>query len=421
MNIPGFNTKDQTTGKAGFSPVRTGVLAACVLFVIIVLASLGRLIENLEAGSVMIIQSVRTGELTCYTQPGPYFQGFGEVTKYPRQRAYLFDVVGTQAAPLDTGKELQFNDGGKAHLYGSVNWEMPLDCKQIIELHKTFTSVEGVEARGVSKMVNLAVYLSGLSMSSTESVAERRGELVELINDQAQKGVLQTQTHMADRPDPITGEKRMIAVVEIVRDEKGIPKRQQGSILEQYGIHLQPMSIEKIAYSKTVEDQVVARQAATQQVQLAQANARRAEQDAITTAKQGEANAAKAKWEQETIKARVVTEAQQQLEVATLGAKEAEQYKRKQILLGEGDAERRKLLIAADNALDQKLQAYKEVQAIWATSFANYKGALVPQIQMGAGSGSANGVNNVQSLMDLITVKTARDINLDLSTSAAKK
>jgi regulator of protease activity HflC (stomatin/prohibitin superfamily) len=296
---------------------------------------------------------------------------------------------------------------------------MPLDCKQIIELHKTFNSPDGIEARGVSKMVNLAVYLSGPAMSSTESSAERRGELVELINDQAQRGIHQTITKLVEKPDPITGEKRQVSVVEIVRDAKGLPMRQQGSILEQYGIHLQPISIERIKYSPEVEAQIVERQKATQQVQLAQANARKAEQDAITTAKQGEASAAKAKWEQETIKAKLVTEAQQKLEVATLGAKEAEAYKREQILRGEGDSERRKLLLSADGALDQKLEAYKQVQSIWATSFANFKGNMVPGVQMGGSGGTA--VSSAQSLVDLLTAKTARDLNLDLSMPTAKK
>lgn len=403
---------------------RTAVAIIGAVLLGLVAGSLGKLVENLEAGKVMVIQSLR-GELTCYTSPGPVWQGFGDVTKYPRQSAYKFDDVGKPNGgtfAIDTGKELQFNDGGKAHLYGSVNWEMPLDCKQIIELHKAFNNVEGIEARGVAKMVNLAVYLSGPAMSSTESAAERRGELVQLIDDQAQHGIHQTVTTSIDKPDPITGEKRTVAVVQIVRDDKGVPKRQQGSILEQFGIHLQPITVERISYSKEVEAQIAERQKATQLVQLSQANARKAEQDAITVGKQGEANAARAKWEQETLKAKFVTEAQQKLEVATLSAKEAEQYKREQILRGEGDSERRKLILSADGALDQKLQAYIQVQTIWAQSFAQFRGNMVPNVQMGGGT-SGTAVGNAQSLVDLLMAKTARDLSLDTATvgSTAQK
>lgn len=403
--------------------MKIGVAISAMALLVLGIVCIPKLVENLEAGKVMVIQSIRTGELTCYTSPGPVFQGFGEVTKYPRQAAYKFDEIGKAnggAADIDTGKELQFNDGGTAHLYGSVNWEMPLDCPQIIALHKAFNSQEGIEARGVAKMINLAIYLSGPAMSSTESSAERRGELVQLIDDQAQHGIHQTTTSTIDRPDPITGEKRSVAVVSIVRDANGLPKRQQSSILEQFGIRLQPIAIEKIVYSTAVTAQIAARQQATQQVQLAQANARKAEQDAITVAKQGEAEAAKAKWAQEAIKATAVTLAQQNLDVATLKTKEAEQYKQEQILRGTGDAERRKLILSADGALDQKLEAYKQVQAIWAQSFAQFKGDMVPRIQMG-GAGGGTAVGNAQSLVDLLTAKTAHDLSLDMSTVGQKK
>src|SRR6187402_3032671 len=59
------------------------------------------------------------------------------------------------------------------------------------------------------------------------------------------------------------------------------------------------------------------------QVQTAIANSKKAEQDAITTELQGKAAAAKAKWEQEVIKAQAITQAQQEKEVAALNAETA--------------------------------------------------------------------------------------------------
>jgi regulator of protease activity HflC (stomatin/prohibitin superfamily) len=179
------------------------------------------------------------------------------------------------------------------------------------------------------------------------------------------------------------------------------------------------MSFEDIDYSTEVTAQLSARQNAIQQVRLAQENARKAQQDAITAEELGKANAAKAKWEQETIKAKLVTEAQQKLEVATLAAKEAEQYKREQILRGEGDGERRRLVLAADGALDAKLEAYKAVMAGWSTAFGQFKGQLVPQVTMGAGSAGANGMTGAQGLVEMLSAKTARDLALDLSNAGA--
>lgn len=292
---------------------------------------------------------------------------------------------------------------------------MPLDCKSIVELHKNFGSYEGIQNQAVSKMVDLAIYLSGPMMSSTESSGERRSELVQLINDQAQHGVYRVFTETTTKADPVTGEKREVNVIKVAKDNAGNPIRQQGSILDQFHVTLLPISVSELAYDTIVEKQIAERQQATTQVQIAQANARKAEQDAITVAKVGEANAAKSKWEQETIKAKEVTLAQQKLEVATLAAREAEQFKKEQVLRGEGEAARKQLVMAADGALDQKLEAYKEVNQMWANAFSKYGGAMVPAVQMGS-AGDHTAMSNAQSLVDMLTVKTARDLSIDFAT-----
>ncbi len=127
---------------------------------------------------MMVIQTV-SGELKVYTDPGPKWQGFGTVTTYPRQRAYVF----AKEDNTDTAIKLQFNDGGTATLHGSVNWEMPLDSDSILKIHKAFGNAEAVEKRAVVKMMDAATYLAGPLMSSIESAGERRAELVNVIND----------------------------------------------------------------------------------------------------------------------------------------------------------------------------------------------------------------------------------------------
>lgn len=368
--------------------------------------------ENLDAREVMVIQSPIDGTLAVYTDPGVKWQGFGKVTKYPRRDTFAFGQNGKE----DTSRKLRFNDGGHANLYGSVSWEMPLKPDQVINIHKTFGSAEAVENAAVAKMIDAAIYLAGPLMSSTESSGERRSELVQYINDQAENGVYVTRVREKDIVDPISGQKKPVVVTEIVLDEKGMPRRQQGSILGDFNIKLLPMSISELKYDKIVEDQISQRQSATTQVQIAQANAKKAEQEAITTEKQGQANAAKAKWEQETIKAKLVTEAEQKLRVAELAAKEAEQYKKEQILRGEGDAQRKQLVMAADGALDQKLEAYKEVNAKYADAIAKAQpGAWSPAVVMG-GSGGASG-DRASAITELFTAKMAKDLGIDMSVS----
>ncbi len=87
--------------------------------------------------------------------------------------------------------------------------------------------------------------------------------------------------------------------------------------------------------------------------------AKQAEQRAITIGKQGEANAAEAKWKQEVVRSTEVTMAQKDLDVADLAVKTAEKVKQAKILQGQGEAAARQLIMAADGGLDKKLEAYK--------------------------------------------------------------
>jgi alanyl-tRNA synthetase len=196
-----------------------------------------------------------------------------------------------------------------------------------------------------------------------------------------------------------------------------------------FGLKIYNLSINEVAYSPEVEEQIKVQQKAIMEVQTAVANSKRAEQEALTTVKQGEANAAKAKWEQETIKAKAVTEAQQQLEVATLATKAAEQFKLAETLKGEGEAARRKLVMEADGALDKKLAAYTEVSKAYADAIAKYTGHWVPNIIMGGTGTGANQTaqNGATDLINLLTINAAKQLSLDMSlpqtapVAAAKK
>jgi len=166
-----------------------------------------------------------------------------------------------------------------------------------------------------------------------------------------------------------------------------------------------------VLHDATVEKQIQNQQQALMSVQLAIANSKKAEQDAITIAKQGEAEAAKAKWDQEVIKAKQVTEAESRKRVAELDVETARLNKEKQILEGQGEAEKKRLVMSANGALEQKLDAWLKSQEYWANAFSKYQGNVVPQYMSGNSSGSSNAAAN---FMEIMMMKSAKDLNLDL-------
>jgi hypothetical protein len=183
------------------------------------------------------------------------------------------------------------------------------------------------------------------------------------------------------------------------------------------------LSINKIKYDKIVEDQIATQQQALMQIQTAMAKSKEAEQRALTVAKEGEADAAKAKWEQEVIKAKMVTEAEARNAQAKLDEQTATIKKHILILEGEGEGEKKKLAMQANGALEQKLEAWLTAQKYWADAFSNYQGSIVPAYIGGGGNGTGGGTNAFQQFMEMNMFKTAHDLNLEVSpnTKPSKK
>ena len=364
----------------------------------VVLIACFKIFENLDANKIMVIQSPFSGKLTWHTSAGTKWQGFGKVTKYPRRAIFEFKT------------SVRFNDGGHGTMIGSVQYEYPLTPVHLTAIHSKFSNDAAVESQLITTVVNKAVYMTGPLMSSKESYAEKRNYLISYVEDQIQNGVYKTIQSEKKQADPMTGVEKMVTVVDI-QQKNGLPERQEEAALKEFGIRTFNFSISELPYDQAVEAQIKSQQQITMDVQTSIASAKKAEQNAITVEKEGQALAAKARWEQEVIKARAVTESQQKLEVARLDAQAAEQKKREQILLGEGEAERKKLVMAADGALEKKLDAYVKVNELYADAIKGYQGAWVPSIVMGGDGKAASGAND---LIELLKVKTARDLSLDV-------
>lgn len=381
--------------------------------------SAGMLFENVPADQIAVIQSPVAGELNWYPDQGLKWQGFGKVTYYPKSVQYWFSAAGDQGKKADESIKIRFNDGGDGRISGSVRLDLPRDKEHLDLIHTKFGSAEALMHELVRPLFEKAVYMSGPTMSSAQSYAERRNQLIGFIEDQASRGIYRTTMKDVRGKDLITGVDKTITVVELVMDPKapnGIA-REEESPLSSFGLRAYNLSINAINYSPIIDKQIATQQEAFMSVQTAMAEAKQAEQRALTAEQQGRANAAKAKWEQEVIKAKFVTEAEQHLKVAELDAQTAAQRKKEQILLGEGESQRRQLLMAADNQLEVKLGAWKEVMFAFANQIG--KQQWVPQIVMGASDKGSS--NAAMDLVSLLTAKTAKDLGLDLTMPKGKQ
>src|SRR5678816_2333460 len=250
--------------------VRRG-FGAIVLLALLILGSCATvgIVESVDAGEIMVVQDAMDGELHFYTSPGIKAQWWGKVTNYKKRATYEFK------APVT------FNDGGKGEIHGSVQYELPLDSKNLTELHTKYGSNEAIQSL-MQTVTNKVVYMTGPTMSSRESYAEKKNYLINYAQDQIDHGVYRTQQAVQEQVDQFTGNKRAIMVSEIVRDKAGNALRQEPSVVGEFGIRAFNFAIQQIDYDETVEQQIKAQQKITSDVQTAIADAVKAQQRAIT-------------------------------------------------------------------------------------------------------------------------------------------
>ncbi len=236
--------------------------------------------------------------------------------------------------------------------------------------------------------------------------------------------------------DPVTNVNVTKVRKTILVDKDGHPLREKNP-LEGTGIHLSNFEIKNFVYEERVQKQIGEQQGALMAVQTSRANAQKAQQDSLTVEAEGKAAVMKAKYEEEQKKVRAEVQAQQEQAVAVINAqklvdvatKDKEQAlvvanrdkevasltldsakleKQRQIELGTGEAERKKLVLAADGALAQKLEAWTKSQEVWAAAFAK---RAVPSVVTGGG---ARTDGDASTMMELIGIKAAKDLALDM-------
>lgn len=378
----------------------------------------GKIVETVDKGTYQIKQAAVSGKMTAHMNPGMYGQMFGDIQVWPVSDT--FDFTG-ELHPMP----IRFNDGSQSAAEGSVRVFLPRDGAQAIELitRLGFKSPEAIQEQLIYPHLGRVLRLTSNLMSAKESFNEKRADFDAMAFDQLMYGVYKTQTKVKKEEDLVTGKKRTKEYKVILKDKEGNIERERNPI-DGTGITFGAFRITTIQYSPAVKKQIEQQREAVMEVETAIANSKRAEQDAKTIKMQGEAHVMAAKYEKEQEKIRAVVDAEKAKEVAILAAEKdlevaklakqaAGETKQQLILLGDGEAHRKRVVFQADGALAQKLDTYAEVNEAWAEAVSNYKGDWVSRIQMGQ-STQTNGGNGANVLIDLLTTKTAYDLGLDM-------
>ncbi len=382
-----------------------------------------------NAGHRTVVQ-YPTGTLFVKFSPGIYPQWFGTAEVYNDVITFDYDKTASDVgSSIDqVGISVRYQDGGTGTVYGKARFTLPSDEDTMLHLHKAFRSNRGVSQKLIKSVTEEGMNLTAGLMSSEEAYAEKRSIFTQWASQQISKGKFQTRLEKVSSMDESTGKKVTKNVPVISYNDSGLPV-QLDSDLSDYGIDVNGFQITDWDFEPKTLQQIATKREATMAIITAIANAERAKQDAITSEEQGKANVMTAKYQKEVIKEQAIVDAQRQKEVAVISAErqvevarqlklEAEQkklaaveYKQEQVLRGEGDGAYKRLVMEADGALAQKLATYERVMNRFAEAVEKQK--WVPEIQMG-GTDNGNGGSNAMTLIEMMGVKAAKDLSLDM-------
>lgn len=409
------------------------------LLLIIAVTCAGYIGETVDKGTYQVKQAAVTGTMTAKMTPGFWWQWFGDIDPWPKAETFFFtDTKDTKGdVDADNSIEVRFNDGSRGKISGTVRIVLPKSEQQAIDLvtvrsHKTYGDLQ---EKLIKPTVRNVLRSTANLMTARESYSEMRLDFISMARDQILNGVYKTREDTRQVEDLVTGEKIWKKVKVIRKDDDG-NILYEANPMKGTGIEIANFEIKTFIYEKNVREQIEEQQKARMAVETAKARAEQAKQLEQQTVAEGKQKVAAAKYEEEQKKIKAVVEAKKNKEVQELNAardknvkiiegerlkefaklerEAAEETKRKNILDGQGLAEKRKLIIKADGALKQKLATLERINSVWANA---YQHRNVPSFYTAGGgdAGSGNLDMETKQFQQMINIMTAKSLGLDLT------
>lgn len=392
------------------NPTKVGILVASLVGVIVLLAGAGSLFETNYGGNYQVKQASVSGDLSVRSNPGMYWQGFGEITQYPVTYTLYFrnESDDNNSHSTETGPvEVRFTDAGTAKISGFVQVRLPVTDAQRLALHRDYKSFENVSNNMIRPLVKGALMSSASILKAEESYSSRRAEFGTNAEDQIQLGLFQTTTEERKVED-MEGNDFIERFVKVLRTADGQPVVQKVSPLTSYGFEVIQFTITEIDFDATVDALITKKKEAEQQKVVARANAERAKQDAITADEQGKANVATARAAKEVEKIEAVTAAQKEAEVAKWNKERDAQNAAAALVTARAEAEGNKLKVAAGLTPLERATIEKETAIGVAAELAKVK---LPGLMVIGGDKNGNQLNP----FDAVGLKAFHDLSKEMT------
>ncbi len=386
-----------------------------------------------DAGQRTVVQWPN-GTLFVKFSPGVYFEWFGSSTEINDVITYDFDADSNPSgATLDyTGIPVRYRDGGMGTIFGKVRFNLPSDEPTMLLLYKETRSMQGIASKILKSVTDEAVNQTAGLMTSEEGYDSKRSIFTQMARSQLSQGLFHTRVEIISVKDEVTGKtvRKEIPVQKMGTDGQEL---HYDSDLQKYGITISGFQLNNPGFEKKTNDQIAKKRSANMAIITAKADAEKAKQDTITAEETGKANVMIAQYAAKILKETATVEAEKLKEVATIKASQkvavaaqskleakemklrAVEIKQEQILLGEGEAERKRLVMQADGALDKKLKAIVTMNADAMNALAQ---RAVPTTYIAGGNGGESAGSGYDAEMvrqlQMMNINSLKALNLDI-------
>lgn len=390
------------------------------------------------------------GTQNAVLQPGFHPRFFGEAIPFKKYLTVSFGGLSGDFSGVAPVQEIRFHDSVTANMRMTARFQLPENEEQFLPMAVAYRSQDNLINSSLIPIMQEAMRNSGRMYSAQEYIGGKGGDFENAVLDQVRNGIYLLnieEDRMSHGAQAITqADSRTIQQdqtvqvrVRIRRDSAGQEMRKdaQDHPLKKFGLVLVQANVQDVDPDPAFKDKLKEQREAAAQVAIERQNARKEEERKKRIIAQGEAEKAEKKIELEKQQIeRVIAgetkakEAEQdqvkKITEATTRKREAEiEFERKQVeletaklearriqTLAQAEADKRRLLMQADNALEKRLEAYVQVSAAFASAIRDKR--LVPEVVVSsAGGGSSQ--SNATDLISLLMAKTARDLGVAVS------
>ena len=358
----------------------------------------------------IVIKQSPFGEMSCVEGQGYYFKGFSKTWTFLKARSFYFNsstekVGGKNWEGDETDEddiEVTLSRNSKAWISGYLMYELPSDCSVLLRLREKHHTDDEIKHNLVRNAVMSGIAKTAPMFTAEAAKVTNLAEFQALALDQITQGEYLTETHT---------EKELVSEEEkdsTELDSTGRRVVMNESALHEFEIKVTQFQIRGVRLDSVSQNQLdVVKKRETQRVANI-TEAETAKQLAITNEANGKANAAKAKWDAEAEKARVIVKMEQSKDSAIiLAERESEVAKRNALKAkyqadstreaGRAEAEANRLKVQAGLTPQERLAAEVQMNKDKWDAISRIQVPIVPEYNIEGGSKGVSGIDALAS------------------------